>query len=79
MKLIEAIGIIIKNLLKEKSMTQYKLSRITGVSESTISMILSKNVKTIKISTLYDICCGFEMDLSDFFNCELLKNNNLDD
>lgn len=79
MKLTDAIGGRIKELLSEKGMSQYELSKVTGVPQSTISMILNKNVKTIKISTLYDICCGFGIDLSDFFNTDILKNNNLDD
>lgn len=75
----KAIAKRIKELLKEKNMTQYELFKATGVPQSTISTILNAETKTVKLSTIYEICCGFNIELSDFFACEYLKLDNLDD
>lgn len=79
MKLKTAVSKRILELLKEKSITQYELSKRTGVPESTISTIKNASTKSLHLSTLYDICAGLNIDLKDFFNVDYLQNKNLDD
>ena len=42
MSLAEAIALRVEQLLKENNLTQYKLSKLSGVSQTTISEIRSK-------------------------------------
>lgn len=79
MKLVEAIAKRIKELMKEKGMNQYKLSKASAVPESTLSTILNAKIKTVQISTIYDICRGLNIELIDFYNSEIFKSKNLDD
>lgn len=79
MVLKKAIAERIKGIIKEKNMTQYELFKRTGVPQSTISTILKAETKTVKLSTIYEICSGLEIELSEFFDCPSLKLNNLDD
>lgn len=79
MTLKVAIAKRIKELLSKNNMTQYELFKRSGVPQSTISTILNAEIKTVRLSTLYDICSGLNIDLSAFFDCDYLKMENLED
>lgn len=79
MKLKDAVAKRIKEIIKEKGITQYELFKMTGVPQSTISTILKNETKTVKFSTIYEICSGLEIEFLDFFNCEYLKLENITD
>ena len=79
MKLVESISKRLKQLLKEKKMTQYQLFIKTGVPQSTISTIINNNVEKIMLNTLYDICIGLDMELHEFLNDISLYRKNLDE
>ncbi len=79
MLLKEAVAKRIKEIIKEKDITQYQLFKCSGVPQSTISTILNSETKTVKLSSIYDICSGFNIELSDFFDCNYLKLKNIDD
>lgn len=79
MKLKDAIAKRIKEIIKTKGITQYQLFKQSGVPQSTISTILNSETKTTKISTIFEICDGLNIELSEFFDCDYMKTNNLDD
>lgn len=79
MKLKDAIAERIKEIIKEKNMSQYELFKRTGVPQSTISTILNAETKTVKMSTIYEICSGLGIEFSEFFDCPNLKMDKLDD
>ncbi|MEG1752070.1 MAG: helix-turn-helix transcriptional regulator [Clostridia bacterium] len=79
MKLKNAIAKRIKEIINNEGISQYELFKRTGVPQSTISTILNTEIKTVKMSTLYELCSGLEIELSDFFNCDYLKIENLED
>lgn len=79
MKLKDAVAKRIKEIIKEKGITQYELFKMTGVPQSTISTILKNETKTVKLSTIYEICSGLEIELSEFFNSDYLKLANITD
>ena len=78
MPLTDALIKRIRELIKDRDITQYELFKRSGVIPSTINMILKGNVKTIKINTLFDICFGLNIELSDFFACDYLKFENVE-
>lgn len=78
MNLKQLVAQRLKNILLEKGLTQYSLYRISGVPQSTISTILNGNIKTIKLSTLHEICAGLNMTLFEFFDDESLKNRHIE-
>lgn len=72
MKLIEAIGLRIDNLIKvRKNFTAYELAKQAGMPRSTVWKIINPDltrVKTVKIDTLYQIVDTLGMTLKDFFD-----------
>lgn len=74
MKLVEAIGKRLENLLDEKGMTQYKLSKYGGVPRSTICLLVAAKNKTVKMDTVYQIAATLDMSLKDFFDDPLFEN-----
>ncbi len=72
MKLIEAIGLRIDNLIKvRKNFTAYELAKQAGMPRSTVWKIINPDltrVKTVKIDTLYQIADTLGMTLKDFFD-----------
>ena len=56
MKLHEAISKRVKNLLNKKGMNQYALFKNGGISRSTISTLISSNIKNVSSDLIYQIC-----------------------
>lgn len=56
----------IRKLLNDRNWSMYKLSKASGVSQSTLSNMFSRN-NDPSISTLEDICKAFGITLSQFF------------
>ena len=56
----------LRQLLRERGWTEYRLSKVCGLSESTIANIFRRN-SVPSIATLETICKGFGITLSQFF------------
>lgn len=69
----DLIAIKIKELMKEKNISIYKLESLTGVYTSTISQFLTRKTKTIRIENLLYICDGLGISLSEFFADERFR------
>jgi transcriptional regulator with XRE-family HTH domain len=78
MKLKDAVAKRLKELLEEKKITQYALSKISKVPQSTISTILNGNIKTVKLSTVFELCVGLNIEISEFFSKDYLKAKNIE-
>ncbi len=71
MKLIEAIGIRLDNLINENKITIYELAKRAGVPRSTVWKIIHPDltrVKTVKIDTIYQLADSFGIKLKEFFD-----------
>ncbi|MEG2541134.1 MAG: helix-turn-helix transcriptional regulator [Clostridia bacterium] len=68
MLLKTAVAERLRELLKEKGITQYQLFKITGVPQSTISTIMSEKDKTCKLNTILLLAEGLSITASEFFN-----------
>ena len=77
MELSEAIAKRLKELLKEKGCTQYKLSSLTGVPQSTISTIMTKKSRTCKLDTILLLAQGLGVTAKDFFDTPLFDFDSL--
>ena len=78
MKLAEAVGKRTKELLFEKNMTQYRLTKITCLNEKTVSDLLKVKTTDVKFSTIYLIVNAFNISLIDFFNSTLFDQDNIE-
>lgn len=71
MKLVEAIGKRVDDLLKERNLTLYKLQSLGGVPRSTVSDVILVKKKRVSTDTVYQICATLGITLYDFFNAPI--------
>lgn len=79
MKLNEAIAARIRELCKERNMTQYKLYLASGVPQSTLSTILNCSFPSMKVRIIYEICEGLQISLEEFFSSPLFERENIEE
>ena len=60
----------IRELMKEKNINSNKLSKLTGIYRSTLTMFLTRKNRTIRLENLLYICEAFDMKLSEIFSDE---------
>lgn len=68
-----ALKMRIKQLLKQRNMTAYKLEKVSGISHSTLKNILGQKVQDSKLQTVMLIASGFNMTVSEFFDSDLFN------
>ena len=67
MEFSDVVALKIKELMKEKDVSIYKLETLTGVYSSTITLFLNRKTKTIRLENLLYICEALGTNLSEFF------------
>ena len=77
MQLNEAVSKRLVELLEGKGMTQYQLYMKSGVPKSTIGNLINCTYPSMKLRVIHELCQGFGIDLSDFFNSPLFYETNL--
>lgn len=78
MKLNQAVGLRLQQLLQENDMTPYQLSSRSGVPKSTISNLLHCTYDSVKLRIIHELCQGFSISISEFFASDLFDEVNLD-
>lgn len=73
-----ALSLRIKELLKLKNMSQYRLEQNSGVSHSQLGFILKNRNNSVNFKTVIMIAKGFDMTILEFldspyFDCEKLE------
>ena len=68
MQLNEAVSARLKELLRERNMTQYQLYMKSGVPKSSIGNIVNCAYDSVKLRVIHEICQGLEINISEFFN-----------
>jgi transcriptional regulator with XRE-family HTH domain len=74
MKIGEAVRERILELCDSRDITINKLGTISGVTQSTINNIISGRNNSTTIATIKKLCDGLEINIIDFFNCDLFRN-----
>lgn len=78
MKLNEAFAKRVKQVLRDKNMTQYKLGLETGIYHSTMTDILTCKYKSPNFRNMVLIIKALGISMPDFFDCEEFSFNNLE-
>ena len=78
MQLNEAVSKRLAELLDKKNMTQYQLYKRSGVPKSTIGNIINCSYESVKLRIIHEICQGFEINIYDFFDSPLFREDNLE-
>ena len=78
MKLNKAFSTRVRELLKEKKMTQYKLAQETGLYHSTMTDIMNCKYQTPNFRNMALIIRALGSDMSEFFDSDLFDFKNLE-
>ena len=78
MQLNEAVSARLKELLRERNMTQYQLYIKSGVPKSSIGNIVNCAYDSVKLRVIHEICQGLEINISDFFDSPYFDESNLE-
>lgn len=78
MKLNQAFSLRVREILKEKKMTQYKLAQETGLYHSTMTDILNCKYQTPNFRNMALIIKALDMSMAEFFNSELFNFEKLE-
>ncbi|MBE5735610.1 MAG: helix-turn-helix transcriptional regulator [Clostridiales bacterium] len=78
MLLNKAFSERVRQLLKEKGLTQYKLSQLTGIYQSTLADILNCKYDTPNFRNMVLIIRELGVSMSEFFDSELFNFDLLD-
>ncbi len=78
MQLNEAVSARLKELLRERNMTQYQLYIKSGVPKSSIGNIVNCAYDSVKLRVIHEICQGLEINISDFFDSPFFDESNLE-
>lgn len=78
MQLNQAVSMRLSELLTEYGMTQYQLFTKSGVPKSTINNILHCSYGSVKLRIIHELCQGFQISITEFFQSPLFDEVNLD-
>ena len=78
MKLNKAFALRVREILKEKKKTQYKLAQETGLYHSTLTDILNCKYKTPNFRNMALIIRALGMTMAEFFDCDLFNFEKLE-
>ena len=78
MNISNAVAKRIKELLKEKGLTQYRLERKAGLAHDTVKSIMKGKAKGVNLKTCIILAEGFDMKVSEFLDSELFEYENLE-
>lgn len=78
MKLNEAVSLRLNELLSQHNMTQYQLSSKSGVPKSTVSTLVNCTYDSVKLRIIHELCQGFSISITEFFQSPLFDELNLE-
>ena len=64
----------ILELCSERNMTVNKLATISGITQSTLSNIMSGRNNSTTVSTIQKLCDGLGITIDTFFNCDIFRH-----
>lgn len=78
MNIANATAKRVSQLLLEKKMTQYRLAKITCISDQTLLDLLHCRTKDINSNTVFLIASAFGMKLKEFYDSPLFDEDNIE-
>lgn len=74
MNIGDAVKTRILELCQERSLSVNRLATISGITQSTLSNIVSGRNNSTTISTIKKLCDGLDISIEDFFCSELFRH-----
>lgn len=69
----------ISSLCRKRGITIYQLSKMSGVSHSTLDNIINRNTFNPRIKTLHKIATAFSLTVAEFLDFDELNDYSFDD
>lgn len=69
----------ISSLCAKRGFTIYQLSKMSGVSHSTLDNLINRNTFNPRIKTLHKIATAFNMTVAEFLDFDGLNDYSFDD
>jgi len=64
--------------MSKQGMTNYQLYMKSGVPKSTIGNLVNCTYDSVKLRVIHEVCQGFGISITEFFNSPLFDEDNLD-
>ncbi len=77
MTLNQAVSKKVREILKERKMTQYRLEQNAGISHSTMKSFLNGKYKSCNLTTIVLIIRAFNMTVGEFFSDPIFESDDL--
>ncbi len=74
----DAVAKRVSALLKEKSMSQYRLEQSSGIQHGSMQCIMNGRNKTVTLSTIMLLAKGFGISLVEFLNDDVFSSPELE-
>ena len=74
MKMVEAIGTRLEEIMKEKDYNYYRIERDGGVDRTTVADIAQVKYKKVVVNTLYAILQTMGVTMKEFFDSPLFDD-----
>ena len=68
MRISEVVALRIRQILKQRKMTQYRLEQLSGVSHNTMINLLNARYKAANMRTVFIIINSLGITIKDFFD-----------
>lgn len=78
MKLNEAVSCRLRELMRERGMTQYSLSMRSGLPKSTVGNLVNCQYDSVKLRVIHEACQGLGVSIREFFDSGLFDEENLE-
>lgn len=78
MTLNQAFAIRVREVLKEKKMTQYRLEQQTGIYHSTMTSILGNKTRASNFKNIALIIRELGISMTDFFDSPVFNFDNIE-
>lgn len=78
MTIAQAVAKRTQQLLKQQSITQYKLEKKTGIQHGTMQCIMNGRTKAIELNTVMIIAKGVDMSILQFLDNEIFEAEDLE-
>lgn len=74
----QAVASRIKELLKERGMSQYRLEQSSNIQHGTMNRIMSERNSGIELNTVMMIARGFDMTVVEFLDAPIFSSEELE-
>lgn len=78
MNLGQAVGLRTLELLQQKGVSQYRLTRLAGFNDKTIPDLVNGRTNNVKVVTVFRIAEALGVSMSTFMRSPLFNKKNID-